>query len=150
MGGERSAAAEVEDDAADAKLAQLDEPIVGSEVVTWQEGKGPGAREARPLPAPKAPTSAAWEKHKLTHLPYCSWCPICASTKRPNHHHRCSRRGYMRSIPFLVADYCYIRNSGEDVLICLLVVRVYPWGIYWATVVDNEGIQDLELTTRLA
>ena len=35
-------------------------------------------------------------------------------------------------------------------LVCVLVVRVYPYGVYWATVVDNKGIQDFELTKRFA
>ena len=114
-------------DAADPAHAQLDEPIVGVEVVSWDKDTGAGARSARPLPAPKAPSAAAWAKHKLTHVPFCSWCPICVATKRPNHQHRRYRHPE-RLIPFLVAYYGYARNSGEDALITILVVKIYPYG----------------------
>ena len=125
-------------DAADHKLAQLDEPIVGTTVKTWDDVTGPGARPARLLPSPKAPTPAAWRLHRATHLPYQCWCPVCVATKRPNHHHR-HRRHNHRMIPFLVADYAYGRNQGEDDLMCVLVIRIYPYGYYWSCVVDKKG-----------
>ena len=110
-------------DAADQRLAQLDEPIVGKSIRTWDDASGAGARQAKPLPSPKAPTPAAWRQHRLTHLPYCCWCPVCVATKRPNNHHRL-RQNINRLIPFLVADYAYARNQGEDELMCVLVVRI--------------------------
>ena len=55
--------------AADPKLAQLDDPIVGTDVKVWDANTGQGARGARAMPEPKAPTPAAAAKHRLTHLP---------------------------------------------------------------------------------
>ena len=106
-------------DAANPAHAQLDEPIVGTEVVMWDKDNGAGAKQARPLPPPKAPSAAAWARHKLTHMPYCSWCPICVATKRPNHHHR-KFKNPERLIPFLGVDYGCGRNTGEDQLVCVL------------------------------
>ena len=34
----------------DPKMALMGEPIVGMENMTWEEGKGPGAIPAKPLP----------------------------------------------------------------------------------------------------
>ena len=136
-------------DQADPSRAQVGEPIVGVETEIWSPETGPAARSARPLPSPKAPTPAAVARHRLTHLPYCGWCPICLATKRPNsHHRRASDIG--RMIPFLVADFAYGRNSGDDQLACVLVVRVYPLGIYWACTVDQKGRHDPRVVRRLA
>ena len=38
---------------------------------------------ARPLPEPKEPTPAERARHMLTHLPYCSWCPIAVRGADP-------------------------------------------------------------------
>ena len=116
-------------DAADPAHAQLDEPIVGAEVVTWDQSSGAGARPARPMPTPKAPSAAAWARHRLTHMPFCAWCPICIATKRPNHHHRRYRHPD-RLIPFIVADYGYARNSGEDMLVCIRSSTYTPFGLF--------------------
>ena len=39
----------------------------------------------------------------------------------------------------LVADYCFGRNRTDDDLICLVVMRIYPHGMYFASVVDQKG-----------
>ena len=53
-------------------------------------------------------------------------------------------------IPFLVADYAYGRNQGEDDLMCVLVIRIYPYGYYWSCVVDKTGILDEQVVARVA
>ena len=133
----------------DPSHAQLDEPIVGTEAVMWDKDQGAGARAARALPPPKAPSAAAWARHKLTHMPYCAWCPICVAAKRPNHHHRRYKQPE-RLISFPVADYGYARNTGEDARVCIVVVKVYPLGIFWASVVEGKGMHDDNVVQRLA
>ena len=122
------------------KVAVLGEPIVGQEVVTLDE-HGPGAIKARGLPSPKEPTQAARDLHYLTHLPYCSWCPICVASRRPNHHHRLLRDA-TRTIPRPVGDYGFIGNSGDDSLVCVLILKVYPYGILLACIVPKKGAED--------
>ena len=85
------------------KHALMGDPIVGMEYVTWEDGKGPGALPAKPLPSPKSLTDAQRRIHDLTHLPYEPGCPICVSSRRPNDHHRKSK-DVGRSIPLLVGD----------------------------------------------
>ena len=101
------------------KHAVLDEATVGVEAVVL-DGRGQGALTPRPLPTPKEPTAAAREKHNLTHIPYEDWCPFCVSCRRPNDHHRLSLRSE-REHPLLVGDYAFVRNTGDDQLICILI-----------------------------
>ena len=37
---------------------------------------------------PTAPTTEMWIEHKLTHTPFCAWCPICVQAKAKNTPHR--------------------------------------------------------------
>ena len=71
----------VEDDVVDEEVnpkhAMLSDPIVGMEKVTWEDGRGPAAIAARPLPSPKPMSDAQRRIHDLTHLPYDPGCPIC-------------------------------------------------------------------------
>ena len=59
------------DDAANPAHAQLNEPIVGTEMVPWDDKTGPGGKLVKPLPSVKSPTHAMWAKHRLARLPYC-------------------------------------------------------------------------------
>ena len=52
-------------------------------------------------------------------------------------------------LPLLVADYAFVRNSLDAVLLKLLVVRVYPFGLWFVTVVDRKGVDD-SIIQRLA
>eukprot|EP00971_Amphidinium_carterae_P227707 4516668-Amphidinium_carterae.1 len=43
----------------------------------------------RQLRQPPQPTKKEQEEHRLTHMPYKSWCPICVKAKgQPTHHRR--------------------------------------------------------------
>ena len=119
-------------------MAMLSEPIVGMETVTWDEGKGPGALPARPLSSPKEMAIAQRRIHDLTHLPYDPGCPICVSCKRPNTHHRAAKDSD-RTIPLLVADYGFPKNSEDGDGMTVLIMRVYPYKIFMCTTVPRKG-----------
>ena len=123
--------------------AVLSEPIVGVEVVTLDE-RGQGALPPKELPSPKEPTPAARARHNLTHLPYEDWCPFCVACRRPNSHHRLQLREEHEQ-PLLVGDYAFIRNSGDDQLVCLLVCCLYPFRIYLTCVVPNKGVHEFAI-----
>ena len=131
----------------DPRLAVVGEPIVGIESITWEEGKGPGALPAKALPSPKEMSSAQRRIHDLTHLPYDPGCPICVSCRRPNDHHR-TIKDPERSIPLLVADYGFPRNSSDDETLTLLVMRVYPYKIWMCSVVPSKG-RDPKVVARI-
>ena len=127
-----------EEEAVDLKDALFTDPIVGTEQILKDE-HGPGALQPRPLPTPPTFTPAQWARHCLTHLPFHSGCPICVACRRPNTHHRQTREAE-RVIPLLVADYCYVRSTGESELQTVLVMRLYPYKVFFASVTPQKGV----------
>ena len=115
----------------------MGEPIVGVENETLNE-HGEGARAARPLPSPTAPSRAVRERHNLTHLPYADWCPFCVACRRPNTPHRASHESE-REVPLLVADYGFVRNPEDQDVVTMLIIKVMPFKIFFSTVVDVKG-----------
>ena len=106
------------------KDALFDDPIIGHGQTLLDE-HGPGALEPLPLATPPTMTPAQRAKHNLTHLPYHPGCPICVATRRPNTHHQRSHENE-RTIPLLVADYCFVKTSGDVALQTIPVLRLYP------------------------
>ena len=89
--------------------ARLKDPIIGVKDVISNE-HGDGAIPAEPMKAPKSMTTAEWERHCVTHLPYHPSCPLCRAARRPNVQHRLSHE-FERTIPLLVADYCFVKGE---------------------------------------
>lgn len=138
VGGDVVGAADDDDFVQDIKrVAVLGDPIVGLEVIPLDE-HGPGALPARALASPPAPTPAQRAAHNLTHAKYESWCPFCVSCKRPNDHHRSQPNDRLQ--PLLVGEYAFIRNAGDDELVPVLICRLKPHGVYFATVVPETGV----------
>ena len=141
----------VKDDGAEEEVnpkhAMLSEPIVGMDKVTWVDGKGPGALAAKPLPSPKPMSDAQRRIHDLTHLPYEPGCPICVSCRRPNDHHR-RVKDRERSIPLLVGDYGFPKNSSDDEPLTSLIMRVYPYKVFLCTWVPSKG-RDPRVVSRI-
>eukprot|EP00971_Amphidinium_carterae_P048948 964526-Amphidinium_carterae.4 len=47
---------------------------------------------SRQLRQPPQPTQQEQEEHRITHMPYRSWCPICVKAKgQPQHHNKDSK-----------------------------------------------------------
>ena len=53
------------------------------------------------------------------------------------------------TVPLLVTDYCYLRDSVDQDLLTVLVARVYPWKMTFAMAVDAKG-RDEDAIKRLA
>ena len=128
----------LDDDSVDLGQAMFDEPIIGVEQVTLDKN-GPGAIAPMPLASPNPMTPAELARHNLTHLPYHPACPICASTRRPNDHHRRSLENE-RVIPLLVADYCFVKTSGDARNQTIVVLRLYPYKLYYGIAIPKKGI----------
>ena len=131
---------------ADPKMAMAGEPIVGMDRVVYDEATGPGALAAQPLSSPKSMSSAKRAIHDLTHLPYDPGCEICVSTRRPNTHHRAVKSD--RDVPLLVGDYCFPKHSGDAESLTTLVIRVYPYKLFFVCVVPVKG-RDPRIVQRL-
>eukprot|EP00971_Amphidinium_carterae_P151915 3010782-Amphidinium_carterae.3 len=53
------------------------------------------------------PTKQEQEQHRITHMPYKSWCPICVKAKGQSVHHR---RGGLKERSLIHLDYAYTRS----------------------------------------
>ena len=115
---------------------------------TTLDDHGPGAINVEPMSAPPELSPAHWAKHYLTHRPYHPGCSICRACKRPNTAHSKSHEAE-RSIPLLVGDYAFCRDSKDEGLATLLVLRLFPYRLTFAFVVANKG-PDPVVVTRLA
>ena len=102
------------------------------------DSRGPGALQAVPMPSPPTMSPAEKAKHDLTHLPPHPGCAICRSTRAPNLGHPRSHE-HLRVIPLLVGDYCFLKNALEKTLATCLVLRLYPYGIFFAFLVPRKG-----------
>ena len=138
----------VVEEVVDPKNAMLREPIVGTEMVVYEEGVGTGAIPPKPLPSPKEMTEAQRRIHDITHLPYDPGCAICVSCRRPNDHHRLSRDD-SRTIPLVVGDYAFPRNMGDGEPLTVLVLRVYPFKLWLCCWVPAKG-RDPRVVARIA
>ena len=58
------------------------------------------------------------ERQFINHVPFASWCPFCVGFRKPNHHRRRCKTGG-REIPLLVAEYAFVRNTQDVVLLNL-------------------------------
>ena len=117
------------------------DPIVGIESTTMTE-HGPGAKDPVALPSPHRMSPAQLAKHWLTHLPYHPGCEICVQCRRPNSHHR-SITASDRSIPLLVGDYCFLKGEGDEESVTCLVLKLYPYKIFFACIVRRKGPEPL-------
>ena len=122
----------------DPRFVCLGDPIVGMERVTWRADTGAGALAPKPLPSPTPMTKAQREKHNITHLPYEPSCDLCVSTRRPNTHHRKSHLEERR-IPLIVGDYCFPKDNRDSEGCTVLVLKVYPYKLFFACIVPEKG-----------
>ena len=108
------------------------------------------ARRPRGLPEPFSPSAAERARHNLTHWPYRSWCEHCVRSRRPNSRHHFSPSSSERTVPVLVADYCYLRDSRDEDLAEVFVGRLYPSRMTIAMVVREKGAGDDDAVEMLS
>ena len=129
----------VEDDEyVDCSLASTSEPIIGTDKHICDDATGPSALDARPLPSPKGVSVQQRAVHDLTHLPYDPSCEVCVSCRRPNTQHR-SMPASVRAVPLMVGDYAFPKHSDEADPLTLLVIRVYPFQIFFLLCCPSKG-----------
>ena len=73
------------------------------------KGEEEEARAPMAPPIPITPSLKEVLEHRLTHLPYRSWCPHCVRGKGRNDRHGVSgQKGIDLGIPKVVSDYFFI------------------------------------------
>ena len=132
----------------DPKMALMGEPIVGIDRVVYDDTTGDGAIPAVPLTSPKMMSASQRAIHDLTHLPYHPGCEICVSCRRPNTHHR-SLKNSERTVPLMVGDYCFPKHTADSESLTVLVIRVYPYKLFFTCSVPCKG-RDPHVVNRLA
>ena len=62
------------------------------------------------IKAPIAPTQKEIDHHRLTHLPYRSWCQECVEAFAREWAHKA--HGDARGVPLISCDYLYVTKNG--------------------------------------
>ena len=98
------------------------------------------ARKVAGYKGVKKPSKQAVDNHRLTHLPYESWCPDCVMGRGlgARHVNSTDRREELRT-PTIAADYCFMGDDQEEQKLTILVARDSKTGSACSTVVENEG-----------
>ena len=95
---------------------------------------------ARPKIArdPGQPTEKEREEHNVLHMPYRSWCEDCVRgrKKNPAHLHEVYEPP---EGPEVGADYGFMRDTGEEENITILVVRDREWRVTFSHQVPTKG-----------
>ena len=126
----------------DPRSVTVDDLIVGDGAVTLDE-HGPGALQPKSVPGPKEMSKLEKERHFASgHLPYDPRCEICVSCKRSNLPHLHSHESE-RTIPLLVGDYGFAKDSVDDETATILVLKLFPFKIIFACVVPSKGSDPL-------
>jgi hypothetical protein len=97
------------------------------------------AREVRKMHDPKMPTKDEVEMHRLTHLPYRSWCEECVKGRGVEMPHWSRRGGVEEGSPEFHLDFCFPGEEAGEGLLTVLVVRERRGKMTLASVVPTKS-----------
>ena len=107
-----------EGETAEASPGEMAAPAVGAaeenEWINVQSEEEFVPEEVEPLrsaPAPKLPSAAEVEEHRLTHAQYRSWCKFCVMGRGLGER-RGRHAGRAHAIPRIGIDYWYVTSDG--------------------------------------
>ena len=103
------------------------------------------AKKAKGLPTPPQPTEQERMEHKLTHLPYRSWCPVCVRSKgRADNHPKQHSKA-----PVIQVDITYYKALGETKVTPILTAVDVETGMCMAVQVEDRTQHMQYLSTCL-
>ena len=73
-------------------------------------------RQPKVPPTAELPSEAEQAKHRLTHLPYASWCTSCVTHRARPDRHETTGISHEGTVPTISFDYFYTKSDGQDVL----------------------------------
>ena len=73
--------------------------------------QGDEVQKHRVLPTPHLPTQSERMAHRITHLPYRSWCPECVEAFAREQAHKASALSE-REFPLVSVDYLFLSPKG--------------------------------------
>ena len=116
--------------------------------------QGVEARRVRSRASPEGPTVDEIRTHRITHLPFRSWCRHCVAARGRNFPHCRSAQPSRGEYPILHLDYCFPRNEvgGDSVGVLVgrfsdsqaLISHVVPMkgaGVEWTV---KQVVRDIE------
>ena len=87
-----------------------DPELVGDALV----GQEAETRQAQGQAVPYTPSAAEIKLHRLTHLPYRSWCPSCVKGKGRAPPHRSLDSHTHAGVPVISIDYAFICDTEKE------------------------------------
>ena len=102
-------------------------------------------REVKIRRRPQDPTRAERIKHRITHLPYRSWCPDCVAGKGRDHHHRAVQEDQdARGVDEVHLDYCFPRDGVGLPSRTVVVAKSRKTKAVFCHVVTTKGIGGID------
>ena len=95
------------------------------------------ARRARGRPQPAQPTRQEMEEHALTHMPYRSWCLICAKAKGKQDAYKQQHSKQ----PVIQIDFGYLKTSTDEQSVAVLAAVDLQSQLCMALAVPDKAIQ---------
>ena len=102
--------------------------------VAATEPDGEESQVRRKRPSPTLPSASEFKEHKLTHIPYRSWCDECVECFGREWGHHGDGQLEKRRVPVVSMDYLFVTRKGifardeisdEEAAGCLKVLVVY-------------------------
>ena len=94
--------------------ARVDEPLgvgmSGEDEATAIHAPEEEVKTAKAVKSPPMPTQQEVDEHRVSHLPYRSWCPECVEAFGRERGHR--QQEEHRTIPLVSCDYLYLTKNG--------------------------------------
>eukprot|EP00973_Karenia_brevis_P096202 12431137-Karenia_brevis.AAC.1 len=111
--------------------------------------------DVRPIKAettPRTPTAEEYRVHRLTHLPYRSWCPHCVRGKKKNPPHRKQSKSGDgdRSIPVIAIDYMFMTSRDAEKSNPIIVIKDSKNDGVWAFMALRKGSTNTYIAERIA
>ena len=87
----------------------LEEDGEGEPMILAEEDGEEECNPARLAPEPGEPTAEEVEEHRVTHMPYRSWCEECVTGRGSGEQHRSGPTG---RVPTIACDYLLVTKHG--------------------------------------
>ena len=88
-----------------------DKKAHASEELTNQPIEPEEVRQQRVPTTPYLPTLSELQKHRISHIPYRSWCPDCVEAFARENAHRATDPT-LRDFPLISVDYFFLSSKG--------------------------------------
>ena len=99
--------------------------LVADEIETIDEEGENGHRKVRHMLDPTLPSAAEVREHRLTHLPYRSWCYHCVRGRGKEMNHEKQKNDGEQNISEYHMDYCFPGDENGQKLIILLIIEKF-------------------------